>query len=318
MRGAGWISIVFAKTPATLEEIRWRVAVRSSGIRCAATSNSTSSACPAPSKGNWTISLRSVAPDALWEASDIVADIQEAYDLARRGLIPGRFGRFPRFSPRLRAPTARLSLNYHPVFGKGTQAVGGMETFVDQAITIVALTCLLVVGAAATAFSAATAYPPARVELASAAAAPAARGPVSNKETRRTGWRSRWRWPPFEPPQQTAALSEPLRQAYASTAPADIGDAEGSQSPRDAAAALAPPKPKAAAKPPAAKELRAAQRRPDRRHQGAPETVAGAGILLAGGGDRAARGRPQDSRDAQADPNAPACRSIPRPKKSSN
>jgi hypothetical protein len=32
--------------------------------------------------GNWTISLRSIAPDALWEASDIVADIQEAYDLA--------------------------------------------------------------------------------------------------------------------------------------------------------------------------------------------------------------------------------------------
>ena len=32
--------------------------------------------------GNWTISLRSVAPDALWEASDIVADIQEAYDLS--------------------------------------------------------------------------------------------------------------------------------------------------------------------------------------------------------------------------------------------
>ena len=28
------------------------------------------------------ISLQSVAPDALWEASDIVADIQEAYDLA--------------------------------------------------------------------------------------------------------------------------------------------------------------------------------------------------------------------------------------------
>ena len=30
---------------------------------------------------NWTISLQSVAPDALWEASDIVADIQDAYDL---------------------------------------------------------------------------------------------------------------------------------------------------------------------------------------------------------------------------------------------
>jgi hypothetical protein len=33
------------------------------------------------SKGNWTISLRSVTPDALWEASEIVADIQDAYDL---------------------------------------------------------------------------------------------------------------------------------------------------------------------------------------------------------------------------------------------
>ena len=36
---------------------------------------------PRTVKGNWTISLRSVAPDALWEASDIVADIQEAYEL---------------------------------------------------------------------------------------------------------------------------------------------------------------------------------------------------------------------------------------------
>jgi hypothetical protein len=36
---------------------------------------------PRTSKGNWTISLRSVTPDALWEASEIVADIQDAYDL---------------------------------------------------------------------------------------------------------------------------------------------------------------------------------------------------------------------------------------------
>ena len=57
--------------------------MRSTGIRCAAACNSTSSRCPARSKGgNWTISLKSVAPDALWEASDIVADIQEAYELA--------------------------------------------------------------------------------------------------------------------------------------------------------------------------------------------------------------------------------------------
>jgi hypothetical protein len=37
---------------------------------------------PRNSKGNWTISLRSVAPEALWEASDIVTDIQQAYDLS--------------------------------------------------------------------------------------------------------------------------------------------------------------------------------------------------------------------------------------------
>ena len=30
---------------------------------------------------NWTVSMRSVAPDALWEASEIVADIQDAYQL---------------------------------------------------------------------------------------------------------------------------------------------------------------------------------------------------------------------------------------------
>src|SRR5205085_12485685 len=48
----------------------------------------------------------------------------------------------------------------------------------------------------------------------------------------------------YEPPQTTAALSEPLRQAYASTAPADIG------LPKEVApAAAAPPKPKAVAKP---------------------------------------------------------------------
>jgi hypothetical protein len=37
---------------------------------------------PRTSRGsNWTVSLRSVEAGALWEASDIVADIQEAYEL---------------------------------------------------------------------------------------------------------------------------------------------------------------------------------------------------------------------------------------------
>ena len=37
---------------------------------------------PRSRKSNWTVTLQAVAPDALWEASDIVADIQEAYELA--------------------------------------------------------------------------------------------------------------------------------------------------------------------------------------------------------------------------------------------
>jgi hypothetical protein len=37
---------------------------------------------PRNRKNNWTVTLQAVEPDALWEASDIVADIQEAYELA--------------------------------------------------------------------------------------------------------------------------------------------------------------------------------------------------------------------------------------------
>jgi hypothetical protein len=32
--------------------------------------------------GNWTVALQSVEPRGVWEASEIVADIQDAYDLA--------------------------------------------------------------------------------------------------------------------------------------------------------------------------------------------------------------------------------------------
>lgn len=75
-----WID---AKTPATLEEIRRRVdyalwrhpLCRGIEFDIVATPKSRRG-------GNWTISLRTVRPDALWEASEIVADIQEAYDLA--------------------------------------------------------------------------------------------------------------------------------------------------------------------------------------------------------------------------------------------
>ena len=73
---------LFAKTPATLDEIRRRVAfaldrhplcrnVRFDVVRMPRTRRG----------GNWTVNLHAVAPDALWEASEIVADIQDAYEL---------------------------------------------------------------------------------------------------------------------------------------------------------------------------------------------------------------------------------------------
>jgi len=73
---------LFAKTPATLEEIRARVAYAlERHPLCRNVEFDIVSTPRTRNGGNWTISLRSVAPAALWEASDIVADIQEAYDL---------------------------------------------------------------------------------------------------------------------------------------------------------------------------------------------------------------------------------------------
>jgi hypothetical protein len=73
----------FAKTPATLDEIRTRVAYALQRHPLCRNVQFDIVGMPRTRKGgNWTISLRSVAPDALWEASDIVADIQDAYDLA--------------------------------------------------------------------------------------------------------------------------------------------------------------------------------------------------------------------------------------------
>ncbi len=73
----------FAKTPATLDEIRTRVAYAlERHPLCRRRAIRYRQHAAHRKGGNWTISLRSVAPDALWEASDIVADIQEAYDLS--------------------------------------------------------------------------------------------------------------------------------------------------------------------------------------------------------------------------------------------
>ncbi len=73
---------LFAKTPATLDEIKTRVAYALERHPLCRNVEFDIVSMPRTAKGNWTISLRSVAADALWEASDIVADIQQAYDLA--------------------------------------------------------------------------------------------------------------------------------------------------------------------------------------------------------------------------------------------
>jgi hypothetical protein len=73
----------FAKTPATLDEIRARVArALKRHPLCRSVQFDVVSMPRSRKGGNWTISLREVAPDALWEASDIIADIQDAYELA--------------------------------------------------------------------------------------------------------------------------------------------------------------------------------------------------------------------------------------------
>ena len=124
--------------------------------------------------------------------------------------------------------------------------IGGMETLLTKVITIIALTCFLVVGAAATAILGRDSLFGARYELASAPAD--FQAPVSNKESKKDKLAiATMALAAFEPPQSAPVLSEPLRQAYASTGPADLGI------PKAAAPAMAPaaapPKPKAAAKP---------------------------------------------------------------------
>ncbi len=72
---------LLAKTPATLDEIRTRVFYAQRHPLCRDVEFDVVS-MPRTRKANWTINLHSVTPDAVWEASEIVADIQEAYDLA--------------------------------------------------------------------------------------------------------------------------------------------------------------------------------------------------------------------------------------------
>ena len=106
--------------------------------------------------------------------------------------------------------------------------------------TIIALTCFLVVGAAATSILGRDSVPGARLEM---AVASLAQNPVSNREAKKDklAVAATVALASFGPP-QPVTLSEPLRQAFASTAPADMV-------PPQIAAPQAGQKPKVIAKP---------------------------------------------------------------------
>jgi hypothetical protein len=120
--------------------------------------------------------------------------------------------------------------------------------FLTRAISIVALACILVAGAAAAAILGRDSVPAAGFGSFELASAPAPKTPVSNKEGKKDKLAVvALATAAVDPQQQIPVLTEPLRQAYASTAPADIG------APNIATAPPQPPKPKAAAKPPVQK-----------------------------------------------------------------
>jgi hypothetical protein len=111
-----------------------------------------------------------------------------------------------------------------------------------KAVTILAMTCFLLAGAAALSILGRDSVPSARAELSS----PIVQNPVANRESKQDRLPvGRFALASFDPP-LTAPISEPLRQAYASAAPADI---EVPRIINPAPAAAPPPKPKLAAKP---------------------------------------------------------------------
>jgi hypothetical protein len=87
-----------------------------------------------------------------------------------------------------------------------------------KVITLIALICFLVVGAAATSILGRDSVPAARADM----AFPVVKSPVANRESKQDRLAvARGALASFEPP-QAASLSEPLRLAFASAAPADI------------------------------------------------------------------------------------------------
>src|SRR3984893_2135344 len=121
-----------------------------------------------------------------------------------------------------------------------------MGNGLTRIITIIALTCFLVVGAAATSILSRDSVPAARSEMAS----PVVTNPGANRQSKQDRLAiASLAMASFEPPQATASPSEPLRQAFASSAPADIEMPKMAAPEAMPAAPLVPPKPKLVAKP---------------------------------------------------------------------
>jgi hypothetical protein len=121
-----------------------------------------------------------------------------------------------------------------------------MGNGLTRIITIIAMTCFLVVGAAATSILSRDSVPAARSEMAS----PVVTSPVANRQSKQDRLAiATLATASFEPPQATASPSEPLRQAFAPSAPADIEMPKMAAPAAMPAAPLAPPKPKLVAKP---------------------------------------------------------------------
>jgi hypothetical protein len=127
------------------------------------------------------------------------------------------------------------------------------ETGLTRATTLIVLICFLVVGAAATSILGNDGAWVARSEMAS----PVVQGPVANRESKKdrlavaTATLASVALASYQPPQTVAALSEPLRQAFASADPVDIEMPKMIAAP--ASVPAAPQKPKVASKPPVQK-----------------------------------------------------------------
>jgi hypothetical protein len=114
-----------------------------------------------------------------------------------------------------------------------------------KAITIIALTCFLVGGAAVTSILSRTSMEATQAET----SAPVVKSPIANRDSKRDRLSvTRFALAAFEPP-KTVNVTEPLRQAYASSSPADVEAARAVAALPQIAPQPAPPKPKVATRP---------------------------------------------------------------------